>query len=216
MSKTMKVILIIAGVLALLIIAWLVWGGTLRMAYANYLFGQGKHAEALKIYEDMAVDQPKSPYTLHNRALGYYQQGNHQRSGPELQNAAKALEDGKINSSELTNRFQYHLGNAFFKLGSKSSSGDQSSSQNENQADPYEQAVLSYKKALEANPRDKDAKYNYELALLHLKQPKNQQQQQPKPNPSPQPNQDLLDANKQDEKYLPIVPIPDKPVDKDW
>lgn len=213
MSKTVKVILIVAGILALLIISWLVWGRTLRMAYANHLFGKGKHAEALKIYEDMAVDQPKSPYTLHNRALGYYRQGNHQQSSAGLANANKALEDGKINSQELTNRFQYNQGNAFFSLGSKSDSGD-GSGQDENQPNPFEQALQSYKKALEANPRDKDAKYNYELALLHLKQPK--QQQQPKQNPTPKPNQDLLDANKQDEKYLPIVPIPDKPVDKDW
>jgi tetratricopeptide (TPR) repeat protein len=212
--KGVKIFLIIAGALALLIVAYLVWGRTLRMAYANYLFGQGKYPEALKIYEDMAVDQPKSPYTLHNRALGYYQQGNYQRSSTEMQNAAKTLEDSKINSKELTNRFQYHLGNSFFKWGTKSDSSAQSN-QNGNEVNPFEQAVLSYKKAMEANPKDKDAKYNYELALLHLKQPKSQQQQ-PNPNPTPKPNEDLLNANKQDEKYLPLVPILDKPVDKDW
>lgn len=212
-SKGVKIILIIAGVLVLLVIAYLVWGQTIRMAYANHLFKQDKYSEALKIYEDMAVDQPKSPYTLHNRALGCYQQEDYQRSGAELQNASKALEDGKINSKELTNRFQYHLGNTFFKLGSKSGSSTQSGPEG-NDSDPYGQALQSYKKALEANPRDRDAKYNYELALLHLKQPK--PQQQPKPNSSPKPNEDLLNANKQDEKYLPLVPIPEKQVDKDW
>lgn len=214
MSKGVKVSLIIVGVIVLLIIAFLVWGRTLRMAYANYLFKHDKYSEAVKIYEDMAVDQPKSPYTLHNRALGYYKQGNHQRSSGELENANKALEDSKMNSKELVNRFQYHLGNAFFKLGFKPDSNAQSSPEGNN-SDPYGQAVQSYKKALEANPRDKDAKYNYELALLHMKQPKSEQQQ-PKPNPSPKPNEDLLNANKQDEKYLPLVPIPDRPVDKDW
>lgn len=214
MRKGIKITLIIGGILALLIIAYLVWGRTIRMAYANHLFKQGKYTETLKIYEDMAVDQPKSPYTLHNRALGYYQQGNYQRSGEELQKANKSLEDGKVNSKELISRYQYHLGNAFFKLGTKTESGVQSGPEG-NDPNPYSQALQGYKKALEANPRDRDAKYNYELALLHLKQPK-PQQQQPKPNPSPKPNEDLLNANKQDEKYLPLVPIPESPVDKDW
>jgi tetratricopeptide (TPR) repeat protein len=213
-SKGVKVSLIIVGTIMLLIIAFLVWGRTLRMAYANYLFKHDKNSEAVKIYEDMAVDQPKSPYTLHNRALGYYKQGNYQRSSAELENANKALEDSKVNSKEFINRFQYHLGNAFFKLGSKPGSGAQSGPEGNN-SDPYSQAVQSYKKALEANPKDKDAKYNYELALLHMKQPKSERQQ-PKPNPSPKPNEDLLNANKQDEKYLPLVPISEKPVDKDW
>ncbi len=215
MRKGVKILLIIGGILVLLIIAYLVWGKTIRMAYANHLFKQGKNSETLKIYEDMAVDEPKSPYTLHNRALGYYQQGNYQLSGEELQKANKSLEDGKVNSKELTHRYQYHLGNSFFKLGSKTQSGGQSGSEG-NDNNPYGQALESYKKALEANPRDRDAKYNYELALLHLKQPKPQQQQQPKPNPSPKPNEDLLNANKQDEKYLPLVPILESPVDKDW
>lgn len=215
MSKRVKIFFIIGGVLVLLIIAFLVWGRSLRMAYANHLFKQGKYPDALKIYEDMAVDEPKSPYTLHNRALGYYQQGNYQRAGDELQKATQALEDGKITSKELANRYQYHLGNAYFKLGSQTQSGAQSG-QEGNDNNPYGQAVQSYKKALEANPRDRDAKYNYELALLHLKQPRPQQNQQPKPEPSPKPNEDLLNANKQNEKYLPLVPIPEAPVDKDW
>lgn len=215
MSKGVKIILTIVGVLALLTIAYLVWGTTIRMAYANHLFKQGKNGEALKIYEDMAVDEPKSPYTLHNRALGYYGQGDYKRSGDELQKANQALENEKINSKEFANRYPYHLGNAFFKLGSKNRPEGQPGAEN-NENNLYQQAAQSYKKAIEANPRDGDAKYNYELAMLRMKQPKSQEQQEQKPNPSPKPNEDLLDANKQDEKYLPLVPIPESPVDKDW
>ena len=211
MSKTAKIILLIIGALIVLtLMVYFVWGGTIRMAYANYLFQHGKYYEALKIYEDMAVDAPKSPYILHNRALGYYQQGNLQRASDELQKANKALESEKLNverQKELTNRYQYHTGNSFFKSGVKAEQGQDTNL--------YQQALQAFKSAIEANPKDLDAKYNYELAKLHLNNPNQQQQPKPKPKEQQQ-NEDLLNMAKQEEKYQVPPPPNEVPVDKDW
>ena len=223
MSKTVKIIMVIIGILVLLTIVYLVWGGTIRMAYANRLFHRGKYYDALKIYEDMAVDAPKSHYILHNRALGYYQQGDYKHAGDELQKATKILADERNKSNQLTGRYQYHLGNTLYKLGAKAQPGQvqgQGTNANNQEADPYRQALQSYQKAIEADPHDPDAKFNYELTLLHLQHPQSRQQQQkqqPQPEPSPKPNEDLLNAAKQEEKYLPPPPPRNEtPVDKDW
>ena len=216
MSKTAKIALLISGAFIILVVmVYLVWGGTIRMAYANYLFKHGKTYEALKIYEDMAVDAPKSPYVLHNRALGYYQQGNYQRAGEELQKANKALESERLNAErqkDLTNRYQYHSGDALFKLGLKAQSGQEQNL--------FGQAAQSFQSSIIANPKDQDAKYNYELAKLHQKN-QIKSQNQPQPTPKPQPKQqkqaeDLLNMSKQDEKYPVPPPSGEAPVDKDW
>jgi tetratricopeptide (TPR) repeat protein len=191
----------------MLLMVVLVWGATIRMAYANRLFNEGKYDQARKIYEDMAVDAPKSPYILHNQALPDYQPEDYQKSIEKLTKANQLLEAERLNpqsKNRLTNRFQYHLGNSFFKTASKA--------QPEQTHAMYQQALECYRKAIEADPKDMAAKYNYELTRLRLKS-------QPQPKQKPQPQSDaenLLNTAKQDEKYQIQVPISDAPVDKDW
>ncbi len=214
MKKTTKIIWLSVGAFAvILLMVILVWGATIRMAYANRLFNEGKIDEARKIYEDMAVDTPKSPYCFHNQALPDYRRDDYQKAIDKFKKADELLAAQKLNSrskNKLINRFQYNLGNSHFKLASKAKT--------EQTHDMYQQALECYRKAIEANPKDSAAKYNYELAKLRLKNQPQQEQKQPKPNKNDNKNdaENLLNAAKQDEKYQVRVPVSVAPVDQDW
>lgn len=192
----------------------LVWGKTIRMASANKLFAAKdltNQTKAAKVYEDMAVDEPNSPYVLHNLGLSQYVQGKFDQAASSLQKALKALEGVKLSpklAKTLFFPFQYHSGNSMFKLAAKSQSSQSGQSNQAGQSiqsgqagqgqpqqpvNLYQAALESYQKAIEANPDDLDAKYNYELTKLRIKQEKNQQNQnqqsQDQQNQQGQPNQ---------------------------
>jgi Ca-activated chloride channel family protein len=84
----------------------------------------------------------------------------------------------------------YNLGNTLFQSGR------------------IEESLAFYKKALEYNPRDFDAKYNYELARQILQQQKNQDKnqseqkpdQQNQPEEQPQPDQQSQPQNKEQQE----------------
>ncbi len=207
MTKTAKIIWFsIGSFLILALMVYLVWGGTIRMAYANHQFHDGKYGPALKIYEDMAVDDPKSPYISHNQALPHYQQEDYQKAIEGLKKADELLTPVKLNpqaKNRFSNHCQYHLGNSFFKLASKA--------EDDKTHGMYGNALESYRKAIEADPNDRAAKYNYELARIRLKS--EPQQQKPEPQNDAE---NLLNQAKQDEQFKIQVPITDTPVDKDW
>ena len=212
MKKSTKIVLLIIGsFIILLVTIGLVWGSTIRMAYANHLFKTGKFDQSRKIYEDMAVDAPKSPYILHNQGLSSYQSQDYQKSNTGIQKATELMTAEKLPTvlkNKLDHRFQYHLGNSFFKLAAKA--------QDEQSKSLYQNALQAYRKAIETNPSDPDAKYNYELTKLRLaNHAQSQSQQQPPPQPKKD-SENVLNAAKQEEKYQLNVPIPDAPVDKDW
>ena len=97
----------------------------------------------------------------------------------------------------IKSKAYYNLGNTSYKINKK------------------EEAIAYYRKALELNPNDKDAKYNYELLKYQPDPPKEENQDQDKQEQEQQEqvsedekSQDLkqaesiLDALKQDEKIL--------------
>jgi tetratricopeptide (TPR) repeat protein len=198
-KKPVKIILlIIAGLIFIALMLTLVWGKTIRMASANQLFAAKdltNQTKAVKIYEDMAVDEPNSPFVLHNLGLGQYKQGKFDQAASSLQKALKAFEGVKLSPEfvkRILHRFLYHFGNAVFKLAvlSEKNQSNQSGQSNQpgqsgqtgQQSQPvqlYQAALESYQKAIEANPDDLDAKYNYELTRLRIKGQEQQNQNQP-------------------------------------
>jgi tetratricopeptide (TPR) repeat protein len=164
------------------------------MASANKLFAAKdltNQTKGAKVYEDMAVDEPNSPYVLHNLGLGQYKQGKFDQAVSSFQKALKGLETVKLSPKlvkTILHRFQYHSGNANFKLAAQSESNQSNQSGQTAQSAPsgpgqpqpvnfYQAALENYQKAIEANPDDLDAKYNYELTRLRIQQSQSQQNQ---------------------------------------
>lgn len=154
--------------------AGLVWGQSLRMVQANGLFKSGDYKKAREIYADLSVDEPKSPYVHHNLGLSYYKDNEFEKTLENLRQAVKELEalpENTPSKKELLNKFYYHLGDGLFKNAAKAEGNP------EQAANLYQEALQNFQKAVEVNPSDQDAKYNYELTKLRLQEAKDQQQQ---------------------------------------
>ncbi len=176
MKRPLKMfICIIIALISLLIISVLVWGKTLKMAKANRLLMASKPNQAQAIYEQMAASSPESPYILHNLGLTFYKKAQYDKAVANFGNAQKKIEapEFRLNKSlqhDLSNRVGYNLGNALFKQAEKLPSAQSTTA--------YQNALDNYKKAIVAEHSDLDAKYNYELTKIRLKQMQKEQSSQ--------------------------------------
>jgi tetratricopeptide (TPR) repeat protein len=118
-------------------------------------------------YRSAEIDQPGSPVATYNLGTALVGGKNYEEA---LRKLAEASE--KMTGLEKS-KAHYNIGNGLFG------------------AEKYQDAIGAYKKALEINPFDRDAKYNLELALRKLRE-----QQQQKKNQK----QDKNDQNQKDEK----------------
>jgi tetratricopeptide (TPR) repeat protein len=184
MKKPLRIILyIFMALMALSMISALVWGQTLKMAKANRLLTASQPEQARTIYEQMAAHSPESPHLLHNLGLVFYAKNQYEKAVANFSNAQKKVVAPEFRSNQsiqndLSNRIDYNLGNALFKQAEKSS-GEQSNHS-------YQSALENYKKAIISNRGDLDAKYNYELTRIRLKQMQNNQSSPPKNQPDNQ------------------------------
>lgn len=106
----------------------------------NAEFEQKKFQTALENYRKAQVKNPEDPVILYNLAAGLYQNQEYQEAKKHLETAIAKTKDPELKAKAL-----YNYGNTLYRLGD------------------FEKSIESYKKALEINPDDKDAKYNLEF-----------------------------------------------------
>ena len=151
------------------------------LLYLGVLFGQdkgkkayeeGQYDEARVYYEHVLKNRKKDNGAQYGLGVTAYQQ-------KDMETAARALNNA-MNSDDksLASKAMYNLGNMF---------RDQQK---------MEESLALYRKAIELNPTDEDAKVNYEL-LKQVLQQQEQQQQQDKQNQEQ--DQEKQDQQKQDQ-----------------
>ncbi|MFA7254870.1 MAG: VWA domain-containing protein [Candidatus Omnitrophota bacterium] len=102
---------------------------------------QGKrYQSALDAYRKVQVKKPDAPEVLYDLGTALYKVDAFQESAQDLEAASKTAQDPLLKA-----RAFYNHGNVQYRLGN------------------FEEAIDSYKKALELDPTDKDAKYNLEF-----------------------------------------------------
>ena len=149
--------------------------------FLGVLFGQdkgkkayeeGQYDEARVYYEHVLKNRKKDNGAQYGLGVTAYQQ-------KDMETAARALNNA-MNSDDksLASKAMYNLGNMF---------RDQQK---------MEESLALYRKAIELNPTDEDAKVNYEL-LKQVLQQQEQQQQQDKQNQEQ--DQEKQDQQKQDQ-----------------
>lgn len=156
---------------------------------ANYK--NKKYAESKAYYEQLLSQDEENSAAALGLGASLYQLG-------DAQNAAKSFEDAvKSEDKSIQEIAFYNLGNSIYS-----------------QQRPKE-SLAFYRKALELNPNDDDAKFNYELAkYLSDQQQQDQEQQQDQNQQNEQNNQN--DQNEQnDDQQDTDKDEPDKQEDKD-
>lgn len=112
--------------------------------------------QATDLYDDALTLEPESGVISYNLGNALYRQG-------QFEDASTALLRGMLaDDPEVRQNALYNLGNAFVQL------------------EKYPEALTAYRKALELDPHDLDAKVNFEKAMQLLQKQQQEQQQQQK------------------------------------
>jgi len=149
------------------------------------VFGQDKgithyqsqeYDAAQDYYESVLMENRNNPQAQFGRGSSAFQRG-------DMETAKHGFEQSlKSHDVQLQSKAMYNLGNTFFKN------------------DKKEEALAFYRKALELNPEDKDAKFNYEFLKYQEKPPEDQQKQEQDQNKDSEENQEQDQQDQEKEK----------------
>jgi Ca-activated chloride channel family protein len=128
--------------------------GASQVKEGNRLYGEKKYDEAIRQYQQALTEQPDSPAIRFNIGAAEYRKNAYDRSGPLFNQVLQAGDES------LAGAAAYNLGNNLFREGK------------------LLDALKAFKKAIELNPKDADAKFNYEFVLRKINKP-------PSPTPPP-------------------------------
>jgi Ca-activated chloride channel family protein len=149
----------------------------------NRYYNQEKYDNALEKYKAAGEESPDSDIVHFNSGAAQYKRGQYEEA---IDSFTKALntEDEQIESDAT-----YNIANAKYKLGSVNADKDLNMAVSQ-----YRESLDYYKRAMEMDAHNREAKYNHELVERELKvlldKLKNQQQQQ----------QDDQDQDKKDQQ----------------
>ncbi|MCX6358108.1 MAG: tetratricopeptide repeat protein [Candidatus Aureabacteria bacterium] len=129
----------------------------------NELYKRGDYEGALKKYTEATTESPGTPELYYNIGDALYNLSKFKEAS-ELFNKVAPAGDQALRSRSL-----YNMGNARYRIWKP---GEDTSA--------LKEAAEAYVKSLEANPRDRDAKYNLEYVLKQIKQQEKKQEQQQK------------------------------------
>lgn len=148
----------------------------------NRAFHRGDYDEAKRYYDKVVAEKEKldeKKEALFNGASADYKKKNYDAAIKQFESLAQ----NKELSDALRADAHYNIGNALVKRGKDSPV--------EERMKLYEQALNAYKQSLALNPRDIEAKENYEFVRSLLQREKERQKQR---------EQDRQDKNQQNEK----------------
>lgn len=159
----------------------------------NRLYTQEKYSEAADRYGQALTQSPDSDIAHFNLGDALYKKGQYKEA---IDAFTKSLStDNKV----LEAKAIYNLANSKYKLGSQAADSDINSA-----ISMYREALDYYKRAMQMNKGDKDAKYNHELVEKKLKvlldRAKNQQQNQDKNKDKDQDKTDTQDGKQSEGK----------------
>ena len=131
----------------------------------NKAYGEKRYETALDSYRKAQIKNPEDSTIRYNVGTALYQMDQFQEAETQL---AQSL--AKAKTKDLKALAYYNHGNAQYRLGQ------------------FDKAIESYKKALDLNPSDKDAKFNLEVlqkkkSMFDIKQDQRDQNRKDKPPP---------------------------------
>jgi len=123
-----------------------------RVRRANELLRQGDAKEALRLYREAQVDRPGRPELAWNTGIGEFREGR-------TEEALKAFDAARVPGGPAVGGVDYQRGVVLDRMGK------------------LEEALEAFRAAVRADPKDADARFNYETVRRKLEQQKKQDQE---------------------------------------
>ncbi len=123
----------------------------------NVLYNKGDFTAASKSYENAVSKSGFSSAVNYNLGTALYRKGSFRKAIAQF-NKAISLQDDRIIPSA-----DYNIGNSYYRMTDKDAPGNE-----KKRMDHYESALKYYKRAMELDPLDKDAKFNYEFVSKRM------------------------------------------------
>ncbi|MFH1752898.1 MAG: hypothetical protein ABH875_01825 [Candidatus Omnitrophota bacterium] len=134
---------------------------------ANKLYNEGKYDEALEGYSEAEVLSPESGPVNFNKGAALYKKYGFDEA---LGYFSRVL---STHNPELEARTSYNIGNSKYKLATSLGPDKQGTAMR-----LYKEALDYYKRAIELDGQDQDAKFNYEFVEKELKALEENRQEQ--------------------------------------
>ena len=128
------------------------------VSQGNKLYKENKFDQALKSYNEAIKLKPDSAIVNFDIGAAYFKKGDFDMAVSNFEKAL--LSEDKL----LESQANYNIGNSKYKLGKLKENTDLASC-----AKSFRQALDYYKRALDLNSQDEDAKFNHELVEKELK-----------------------------------------------
>ncbi len=133
-----------------------IWGDSLasKNKEGNKLYKEGKIDEALSKWRDAQIENPDSDKLHYNIGSGLHEQKKYEDAFKEYEKSLNSKD------SELQRKAYYNMGNTHYRMGK------------------LLEAIEDYKKCLDIDPNDEDAKYNIEFVRKKIKENLKKEDQQ--------------------------------------
>jgi len=131
---------------------------TKALQKGNQLYKNEKFDEALKEYNEVLVESPDSDIINYNIGTALYKKGDYQKA---VESFTKAL---ITESPGIEAKANYNIGNCKYRLGKLKENTDLAGA-----VGLLRESLDYYKRAIELNQKDEDAKYNHEFVERELK-----------------------------------------------
>ncbi|MBF0516457.1 MAG: tetratricopeptide repeat protein [Nitrospirae bacterium] len=152
----------------------------------NQLNKEGKYDEAIRKYDEALKKTPESDVLNYNTGTAYYNKGDYQKA---VESFTKSM---STKDPSIEKRSNYNAGNAQYMIGKTMEEENPQASMS-----AYESALQYFKRAIELDDTDSDARRNYEITSKKIHQLKEQPQ---KPKNNKDDKKDEKKNNKKDNK----------------
>ena len=129
-----------------------------KIKTGNRLYIEGKYDEAMQQYTDVLIELPESPVVHYNVGASAYKKEDY---GGAVKAYTKSL---STDNPALEEKGHYAIGNCKYKQGEGKESSDVTGA-----IQHYREALEYYKRAIDINSMNMDAKFNYEVVQRKIK-----------------------------------------------
>ena len=166
----------------------------------NILYNNGDYAGAAKLYEKAALEKSSSGIPDLNRGAALYKKSAYSKA---IEAFNKSIASGR---ADLVHAADYNIGNSTYKMGALKDKADKEKKDIKKTAEVYATALQYYKRAIDLDPSDRDAKFNYEFVAKKLEelkplfQIKQEEEKKKEQEQKEQDKKDQKDQNQQDQQ----------------